>query len=79
MTEIEEDKEVASTDSSRSKALNFLNTLESTLHNKSVSKCLFGTVCFEHLFKVREFLRMPGSSTKTLLESVALVVPDFKN
>ncbi|MDO8660148.1 MAG: hypothetical protein Q7K54_06180 [Candidatus Parcubacteria bacterium] len=63
-------------DSARTKALNFLNALESIL-----SKTVFDTKvgCCEHLFKVREFLRMPGSSAKTLLESVALIVPNFKN
>lgn len=71
-----EDEEVLSIDSNRSKALRFLNELEATL-----SKTVFDThhKCFEHFFKVREFLRMPGSSAKTLLESVALVVPNFKN
>lgn len=37
----------------------------------------FPAPCFEHLFKVRELLRMPGSSAKSLMESVALIVPDF--
>lgn len=32
--------------------------------------------CLEHFFKVRKFLRMPGSSAKTLMESVALVIPE---
>lgn len=59
-------------ESSRSKALKFLNALESRL-----SKTVFDTHSFEHFFKVREFLRMPGSSAKMLLESVALVVPNM--
>jgi len=62
-------------DSTRAKALKFLNALESSLHQKSVSKCLFDITCFEQIFKVREFLRMPGSSTKILMESVALIMP----
>ena len=62
------------TDSARSKALKFLNSLESALHKK-VSKRHFDTGLFEHIFKVREFLRMPGSSTKMLMESVALATP----
>jgi len=66
-------------DGTRSKALKFLNALESSLHQKAMSKCLFDIEIFQHIFKVREFLRMPGSSTKSLLESVALVTPNFKN
>ncbi len=63
-------------DSVRSKALKFLNALEFTLHKK-MSKTVFDTGFFYHLFKVRKFLRMPGSSTKSLMESVALVIPNF--
>lgn len=59
----------------RSKALKFLNTLEYSLHKKVVSKAGFDIATFQHLFKVRKFLRMPGSSTKTLMESVALIIP----
>ena len=73
--EDEEGNEVAILDSTRSKALKFLNTLEATLHKK-MSKTVFDTNIFEQIFKVREFLRMPGSSTKTLMESVALVIPE---
>jgi len=32
---------------------------------------------FQHFLKVREFLRMPGSSAKNLMESVALIIPIF--
>ena len=60
-------------DSTRSKALKFLNALETSLH----SNFLKNKDCFPHIFKVREFLRMPGSSTKSLMESVALIVPNF--
>ena len=76
-TEDEEGNEIIALDSTRSKALNFLNSLESVLHQKAMSKAAFDIKFFEHLFKVREFLRMPGSSTKTLMESVAIVVPNF--
>ena len=71
----EEIEDTVQLDSVRAKSLRFLNALESSLHQKSLPKCLFDTTCFEQIFKVREFLRMPGSSTKTLMESVALVVP----
>ena len=68
-------------DSGRSKALKFLNALEAivskTLFNEKMSKDIFDTSFFEHFFKVREFLRMPGSSTKTLMESVALITPNM--
>ncbi len=72
-----ERNEIVVLDSTRSKALKFLNALESTLHKKLISKGTFDTGFFEHIFKVREFLRMPGSSTKTLMESVALIVPNL--
>lgn len=62
--------------SARLKALKFLNSLELILHNKMVGST-FDTSCFEQIFKVREFLRMPGSSVKSLLESVALTIPKF--
>ena len=73
--EDEERNEIVALNSTRSKALKFLNALEFTLHNKLVSKMPFDTRLFEHFFKVREFLRMPGSSTKSLMESVALIIP----
>ena len=77
----EEDESIATParaggDSGRSKALKFLNMLEAVLHNKMSHK-ISDTKIFEHLFKVREFLRMPGSSTKTLMESVALIIPSM--
>jgi DNA polymerase III delta prime subunit len=71
----EESEEEISIESNRSKALKLLNTLESVLHSK-MSKRPFDTRIFEHFFKVREFLRMPGSSAKTLMESVALIIPE---
>ena len=68
---------IVALDSARSKALKFLNALEAVLHGKFVKKTVFDTRFFEHFFKVREFLRMPGSSTKTLMESVAIVIPNL--
>ena len=82
ITEAEdEDEEVAALDSARSKSLKFLNALESVLHQKVFRKTLENssvfTQPFQQIFKAREFLRQPGSSTKSLMESVALVVPNF--
>ena len=74
--EDEDGDEIIILEGTRSKALKFLNALESVLHC-NMSRTPLDTRCFEHLFKVREFLRMPGSSTKTLMESVALVIPIF--
>ena len=78
--EDEEGNEIIALDSTRSKALKFLNALEKVLHGKLVNNFSVQNslqVCLQHFFKVREFLRMPGSSTKTLMESVALVVPNL--
>ncbi len=75
--EDEEGNEILALNSPRSKSLKFLNAVESVLHKNSVSKRHFDPACFQHIFKVREFLRMPGSSTKTLMESVALILPNF--
>lgn len=69
----DEDEEEA-LDSARARSLQFLNTLESSLHDR-VPKDSKSVDVFQHLFKVREILRMPGSSVKNLLESVALSVP----
>lgn len=68
-----EDEETI-TDSARAEALRFLNSLESALHQK-MSRGTLDIESFEQIFKVREMLRMPGSSIKNLLESVALIVP----
>ena len=64
-----------SLDSARSKALKFLNTLETVLHQRLMSRGTLDIDYFRQIFKVREFLRQPGSSTKSLMESVALVIP----
>lgn len=89
----EEGNEVIASDSTRSKAIKFLNALEHTLHRRLLKNYAgsslpglpvgshtdpnFLTTCFLHFFKVREFLRMPGSSAKSLMESVALLTPTF--
>ncbi len=72
----DEEEDVVDLNPARAKALKFLNALESALHSK-VSRMPLDIGCFHQIFKVREFLRMPGSSPKTLMESVALVVPNF--
>ncbi len=72
--EDEEGNEIVVFDSIRVQALQFLNSLELSLHRK-MSRFNPDIKCFEHLFKVRKFLRMPGSSTKSLMESVALITP----
>jgi DNA polymerase III delta prime subunit len=78
-----EDEDIT-TDSNRSKAIKFLNALEAVMskaafdNDKNMSRTVLDTKFCEHLFKVREFLRMPGSSTKTLMESVALIMPNMQ-
>ena len=73
----EEDEGEVNAESNSSKALKFLNALEFSLHQKIVPKRHFDISFFDHFFKVRKFLRIPGSSPKTLMESVALIVPNF--
>lgn len=75
--EDEEGNEIIVLNSTRAKALKFLNALEFTLHKKFESRNTFNPDFFNHFFKVREFLRMPGSSAKSLMESVALIIPSF--
>ncbi|MDP9248890.1 MAG: hypothetical protein M3M85_00020 [bacterium] len=70
----EEEENIAVLDSARAKSLQFLNLLEFALHRKLPASEL-PIKSFEHFFKVREILRMPGSSVKNLMESVALIVP----
>ena len=67
----EEDEEEGTVilDSARARALNFLNEIETLLHDKTTDPKIF-----HHIFKAREFLRMPGSSAKSLMESVALML-----
>ncbi|MFA6256860.1 MAG: hypothetical protein WCT29_00960 [Candidatus Paceibacterota bacterium] len=73
LKEPEESEEVVLV-GARAQALNFLNSLELTLHNK-MPKAHLDSESFEQIFQVRKFLRMPGSSVKNLMESVALTVP----
>lgn len=56
-------------DSSRSKSLRFLDSLESYLSKKEIN-----TKIIEHIFKIRSAMQMPGSSPKMLLESIALIL-----
>jgi len=63
-------------ESTRSKALKLLNALEVVLHEKFLKDSPQFNF-FGHLFKVREFLSQPGSSVKSLMESVALILPNF--
>src|SRR3989344_2740271 len=78
LAEAEEDEEnlVIETSSARSKALKFLNALETILQSKFLKNYSDFTF-FKHFFKVREFLNQPGSSAKSLMESVALITPNF--
>jgi len=64
-------------DGIRSKLIKFLNALEVVLHNIYLSKSLFDTEAFEQIWKAREYLRQPGSSAKSLMESVALSIPNL--
>ena len=62
-------------ESGRAKAIQFLNGIEATLYSRGLSSNLFGgesSGIFHHIFKVRKFLRQPGSSVKSMMESVAL-------
>jgi DNA polymerase-3 subunit delta' len=68
-----------SKDSNRSIALKFLNALEATVHQNMISTSNPNIRFIEHFFKVREFLRQPGSSTKTLMESVAVATPELSD
>jgi hypothetical protein len=74
IAEPEEGEEGVVLESARAKSLRLLNSLELVLHKKSDAHGL-PLKSFEHFFKVRETLRMPGSSVKNLMESVALVAP----
>jgi DNA polymerase III delta prime subunit len=77
LAEAEEDEEnQVEIQSTRAKALKFLNALEIVLHKKFLKK-YFEVNPFSQIFKVREFLSQPGSSAKSLMESVALTVPNF--
>ena len=65
-------------DSPRPKAIKFLNALETVLHKKLIRDSGLTTIqtnYFYQILKAREYLSVPGSSAKSLMESVALVVP----
>ncbi len=87
-----DDEDDIALDSTRTRALKFLNNLEVILHNslKNSSGLTLPGVpvgthtvqnslgnCFAQIFKAREFLRQPGSATKTIMEAVALNIPNF--
>ncbi|PIR68099.1 hypothetical protein COU49_02900 [Candidatus Nomurabacteria bacterium CG10_big_fil_rev_8_21_14_0_10_35_16] len=69
------DTEEGLIDSSRAKSLRFLNSLEQVLEKKLLEYPV--PTYFEHLFKVRKYLSQPGSSAKSLMESVAIITPIF--
>ncbi|MFZ3016034.1 MAG: hypothetical protein WA101_03525, partial [Minisyncoccia bacterium] len=75
-----DDEEIVIEDSVRSKALHFLSILEFSLHYYIFLEKKYNNIdlsFFNQIFKVREFLRQPGSSAKTLMESLALDIPTF--
>lgn len=76
----EEDSEesLGIVDSPKAKALKFLDGLELTLHKKFNSKPDSQSMksIFEQIFIARKYLRQPGSSAKSLMESVALSIPE---
>ena len=74
--DVDEDVGEVVLESTRARAQKFLNSIEVALH-LTMSRGILDSGVLHHLFKVREFLRIPGSSTKTLLESVAIVVPNL--
>ena len=80
LVEAEEDEEIILIDSTRSRAIKFLNALETKLQHRGTLCNYTGFPCavFAHIFKVREFLNQPGSSAKSLMESVALITPNLK-
>lgn len=76
----EEDSEVLPQESNRSRAIKFLNALEITLQQKLILKSKEDilstqTSYFDQIFVARTYLQQPGSSTKSLLEGIALVIP----
>lgn len=65
--------------SNKTKASQFLNSLEEVLHQKFFNKKekKDNMSFFNQIFIAREFLRQSGTSPKSLLEGVALSVPEF--
>jgi DNA polymerase III delta prime subunit len=76
----EESLDIENTDSPKAKALKFLDSIELTLHKKFNAKSDTKSMksIFDQIFKVRKYLRQPGSSVKSLMESVALSIPENK-
>ena len=73
-----DNEETPEANSPRSRAMKFLNEVEEILHDKIFNRKIDThpeIKVFEQIFSVREFLRQPGSSTKSLMESIALVMP----
>ncbi len=70
----EDEEESIPENSVRFKALQFLNSLEFVLFRKVLDQKI-KTDCFNQIFKTRKFLSQPGSSVKSLMESVALTAP----
>ena len=64
-------------ESVRLRALKFLNALESILHEHLSGNIKLSSSIFGQIWKVREFVKQPGSSIKNLLEYLALIVPEF--
>ena len=77
LADSDEEDEIIIKDGARSKALKFLNALEVVLYHKLNNKIDFKINFFQQIFKAREYIRQPGSSIKSLLESLALVIPIF--
>ena len=81
-----EEDQIINLNTPKARALKFLNALETVLYQKSVRalgsqrepKALTEEAhFFNQIFKAREFLRQPGSSQKSLLESIAISVPVY--
>ena len=74
----DEEIEVVLVESVRPKAIKFLNAIEIVLHKKLLSQKFINNIdYFNQILKAREYLSQPGSSAKSLMESVALVIPKF--
>ncbi|MEK7588202.1 MAG: hypothetical protein AAB438_00090 [Patescibacteria group bacterium] len=75
----EDEEEGNEKDSPRARALRFLDNLEFVLHKKISKSNHIGlpyVELFKQMFIVRKYLRQPGSSAKSLMESVALGIPE---
>ncbi len=72
LLDTDEDKGEAS---SRTLALEFLDQIESALHNR-MSKMPFDTDIFHKIFTARKYIRGAGSSPKNILEAIVLNLPE---